>query len=73
MPADDGFIVITTRNPHYGPQGRPYVVRASGPAGEVERGYWTEAEAWAARDELLDAGYLQVRVLGAPTRGATPG
>lgn len=55
------------RNPHYGPQGRPFTVRAIGQAGELAESFWTEAEAWERRDQLVDAGYQMVHVLGAPT------
>jgi hypothetical protein len=58
---------LTIHNPHYGEGGRPFTVRAIGQAGELEESFWTQGEAWERRDQLLDAGYHSVRVLGAPT------
>jgi len=31
--------------------------------------FWTEAEAWEARDTALDDGAVSVRIFGLPTRG----
>jgi hypothetical protein len=59
---------LTLPNPHRGPDGQPFAVRAIGDAGELVEHYDTEATAWDRRDQLLDAGYRQVRVVGAPTQ-----
>ena len=67
MPNPADFTTFTTPNPHYGSGGRPFTVLAIGGAPHAEESYWTAAEALDARDRLLDAGYLQVRVLGLPS------
>jgi hypothetical protein len=59
----------TSHRPSYGPQGQPYAVRVDGKT----EWFWTEAEAWDARDAALDAGSMSVRVIGMPCRGLVAG
>jgi len=51
---------------YYGKDGRPYRVEIELAEGTIGEDYWTEAEAWAARDRALDAGFKRVVVIGAP-------
>ena len=59
--------------PHYGPQGQPYTVRARFADGMTEAHYWTEREAMDARDAAFDAGAKSVHVCGLPLRLAGTG
>ena len=59
-----------TGNPHYGTEGRPFEVLAAAGSLSVRVECWTEAEAWALRDGLLDDGFASVRIVGLPTRAA---
>lgn len=55
------------RNPHCGVGGRPFTVIAVCDDTIIKEGYWTQAEALDRRDQLLDQGWVPVRVLGLPT------
>jgi hypothetical protein len=57
--------------PHYGPQGQTYTVRARFASGMTEAHYWTEREAMDARDAAFDAGTKSVHVCGLPLRLAS--
>ncbi len=56
--------------PHYGPHGEPYSVRARYPGSTITTHFWTEREALDARDAAFDAGAHAVHVAGLPMRGA---
>jgi hypothetical protein len=62
-------LTTTIRNVLYGPCGMPYAVRVETAGMVTLAHYWTEAEAWEARDAALDAGAIAVKVYGVPTRG----
>lgn len=55
--------------PHtlFGPQGQPYLLIAVGGLADLQEWHYSPETAQDRRDELLDAGYLHVRVLGLPT------
>ncbi len=60
----------TVYQPHYGPHGEPYSVRARF-ADRIDLAHlWTEREALDARDAAFDAGTRAVHVTGLPMRGA---
>lgn len=60
--------MTTIYHPHYGPHGEPYTVRVETGSRVTLAHYWTEREAWEARDAALDAGVVSVRISGLPTR-----
>ena len=68
-PGDPTVTTTTIYQPYYGPQCQPYAVRVEGDEGLSLRHFWTEREAWDARDEALDAGAVSVRILCATCRG----
>lgn len=62
--------MVTSYNTSYGKGGKPFTVRITLSSGlETAESYWTESEAWEARDRALDAGFVFVRIEGLPTRG----
>jgi len=61
------MFTIKTYSPHYGPQGQPFRVRARYQDYERVQYFWTEREAYEARDEAFNAGSLSVHVSGLPT------
>lgn len=60
----------TVRQPHYGPQGQTFCVRARFADRIEESHHWTERAALDARDAAFDAGAWAVHVTGLPFRGA---
>jgi hypothetical protein len=61
---------FTRFQPHHGPHGEPYSVRARF-ADRIDLSHhWTEREALDARDAAFDAGARSVQVAGLPMRGA---
>ena len=62
--------VTTLMQPSYGPSGEPYALQFRNTDGPlVVRWFWTEREAWEARDFAYGLGFCMVRVIGAPCRG----
>jgi hypothetical protein len=64
---------VTIHQPHYGPQGQPYIVRARFAEGQTVAHYWTEREAMEARGAAFDADAHAVHVAGLPFRSACVG
>jgi hypothetical protein len=59
--------------PHYGPSGEPYRVRARFADRTTVEHFWSQAEALEARDRAFDQGAKSVHVSGLPFIGAAAG
>jgi hypothetical protein len=64
---------LTVYQPHYGPAGQPYSVRARFAGSSVVSHYWTAEQALDARDEAFQAGAVAVHVRGLPFVGCAAG
>jgi len=67
------FVTLTHYQPHYGPSGEPYRVRARYADRTTVEHFWSQAEALEARDRAFDAGARSVHVAGLPLRLAAAG
>jgi hypothetical protein len=64
---------LTHYQPHYGPQGEPYRVRARFDDRTTVQHFWTHRDAMEARDAAFDQGAHTVHVSGLPMIGAACG
>jgi len=67
------MITFTHYQPHYGPHGEPYRVRARFDDRTTVEYFHTQAQALDARDAAFDAGARSVHVSGLPFIGAAAG
>ena len=67
------MITLTHYQPHYGPHGEPYRVRARYTDRTTVEYFHTQAQALDARDAAFDAGARSVHVSGLPMIAAAAG
>ena len=67
------MFTLTHYQPHYGPSGEPYRVRARFEVGTTVEHFWTAEEANEARDRAFTAGAHSVHVSGLPMIGCAAG